>query len=172
MGGRDGPALVRSLAIGGGAIAVPLQVGGNLKDMIEAPDMEGLRHIDSKDILGPVYDAIPGGATPPDVRDDYLESYAGDRFAESTRSFALIKPICRSWRRGCPGSRRPSRSCVDETIHLCRWATRSSCTKGFPTTGWTFFQPGTLRGRKCRISTGTCWSVGSAPDTGSTLTLR
>lgn len=79
------PALVRSLAIGGGAIAVPLQVGGSLKDMIEAPDMEGLRQIDSKDILGPIYDAIPGGAPPPDVRDDYLESYAGDRFVESTR---------------------------------------------------------------------------------------
>ena len=47
--------------------------------------MEGLRQIDSKDILGPVYDAIPGGAPPPDVRDDYLESYAGDRFVESTR---------------------------------------------------------------------------------------
>jgi pimeloyl-ACP methyl ester carboxylesterase len=79
------PALVLSLAIGGGAIAVPLQVGGNLKDMIEAPDMEGLRKIDSRDILGPLYDAIPGGAPPPDVRSDYLESYAGDRFVESTR---------------------------------------------------------------------------------------
>jgi pimeloyl-ACP methyl ester carboxylesterase len=79
------PAFVRSLAIGGGAMAVPLQVGGNLKDIIEAPDTEGLRQIDSKDILGPVYDAIPGGGLPPDVRDDYLESYSGDRFAESAR---------------------------------------------------------------------------------------
>jgi pimeloyl-ACP methyl ester carboxylesterase len=79
------PALVRSLAIGGGATAVPLQVDGSLKDMIEAPDMEALRQIDAKDILGPIYDAIPGGAPPPDVRDDYLESYAGDRFVESAR---------------------------------------------------------------------------------------
>jgi pimeloyl-ACP methyl ester carboxylesterase len=79
------PALVRSLAIGGGATAVPLQVGGNLKDMIEAPDLEGLRQVESKDILGPVYDSMPGGAPPPDVRDDYLESYAGDRFVESAR---------------------------------------------------------------------------------------
>jgi pimeloyl-ACP methyl ester carboxylesterase len=35
------PALVRSLAIGGGGMAVPLQVGGSLKDIIEAPDMNG-----------------------------------------------------------------------------------------------------------------------------------
>jgi pimeloyl-ACP methyl ester carboxylesterase len=81
----DEPALVRSLAIGGGAVAVPLQVGGSLKEIIEAPDMEGYREIDSRDILGPVYDATPGGAPPPGVREDYLESYAGDRFVESAR---------------------------------------------------------------------------------------
>jgi pimeloyl-ACP methyl ester carboxylesterase len=79
------PDLVRSLAIGGGASAVPLQVGGALKEIIDAPDMEGFRQIDSKDILGPVYDATPGGPPPADVRDDYLESYAGDRFVESAR---------------------------------------------------------------------------------------
>jgi pimeloyl-ACP methyl ester carboxylesterase len=79
------PTLVSSLAIGGGGMAVPLQVGGALKDIIEAPNMDGYRQIDSKDILGPVYDAIPGGAPPPEVREDYLESYAGDRFVESAR---------------------------------------------------------------------------------------
>lgn len=79
------PTMVRSLAIGGGGMAVPLQVGGTLKDIIEAPDLDGFRQIDSKEILGPVYDAMPGGPPPPDVRDDYLESYAGDRFAESCR---------------------------------------------------------------------------------------
>jgi pimeloyl-ACP methyl ester carboxylesterase len=66
-------------------MAVPLRVGGALKDIIEAPDMEGYRQIDSKDILGPVYDAIPGGPPPKEVRDDYLGSYAGDRFVESAR---------------------------------------------------------------------------------------
>jgi pimeloyl-ACP methyl ester carboxylesterase len=79
------PELVRSLVIGGGASAVPLRVGGSLKDIIEAPDMAGYRQIESKDILGPVYDAIPGGPPPREVRDDYLESYAGDRFVESAR---------------------------------------------------------------------------------------
>jgi pimeloyl-ACP methyl ester carboxylesterase len=84
------PELVRSLAIGGGATAVPLEVTGALKDIIEAPDLEGFRQTDSKDILGPVFDAIPGGL-PADVRADYLESYDGDRFAESTR-FARTYP--------------------------------------------------------------------------------
>jgi pimeloyl-ACP methyl ester carboxylesterase len=85
------PGLVRSLAIGGGAIAVPLQVGGSLKEMIEAPDVEGIHLMNSRDILGLIYDAIPGG-TPQDVRDDYLESYSGDRFVESIR-FVRAYPI-------------------------------------------------------------------------------
>jgi pimeloyl-ACP methyl ester carboxylesterase len=62
-----------------------LQVGGALKDIIEASDMGAYRQIDSKDILGPVYDALPGGPPPTNVRDDYLESYAGERFVESAR---------------------------------------------------------------------------------------
>jgi pimeloyl-ACP methyl ester carboxylesterase len=79
------PALVQSLAIGGGGMAVPLQVGGALKDIIEAADMDRYRQLDSRDILGPTYDAMPGGPPPPEVRNDYLESYAGDRFVESAR---------------------------------------------------------------------------------------
>jgi len=81
----NNPELLRSLAIGGGAMSVPLQVGGALKDMIEAPDMDGYRQLDSRDILGPVYDAMPGGPPPANVRDDYLQSYAGERFVESAR---------------------------------------------------------------------------------------
>jgi pimeloyl-ACP methyl ester carboxylesterase len=79
------PDLVRSLVVGSGATAYPLQVTGALKDIIEAPDLEGFRKVDSKDILGPVFDAIPGGPLPAEVRADYLQSYAGDRFAESAR---------------------------------------------------------------------------------------
>lgn len=79
------PDLVRSLVVGSGGTAYPLQVAGALKDMIDAPDLQGLRQVDSRDILSPVFDAIPGGPLPATVRADYLQSYAGDRFAESAR---------------------------------------------------------------------------------------
>jgi pimeloyl-ACP methyl ester carboxylesterase len=78
------PSMVRSLVIGGGGIAVPLDVGGTLKDIIEAPDLDGFRQLDSRDILGPTYDAMPSPLTP-EVREDYLVSYDGDRFVESCR---------------------------------------------------------------------------------------
>ncbi len=76
------PDLVTSLVIGGGAVALPLQTGGALKTIIEAPNMDWVT--DSAQTLGPVYDAIPGG-TPPEIKADYLASYAGDRFVESAR---------------------------------------------------------------------------------------
>jgi pimeloyl-ACP methyl ester carboxylesterase len=85
------PSLVRSLVIGGGATIVPLQVEGALKDIIEAPDLEGFRQINSADILGPLYDSIPGGGTPPEIKDDYLKSYEGDRFVESCRFVRTYK---------------------------------------------------------------------------------
>src|SRR3989442_6547518 len=78
------PELVRSLAVGSGATAYPLQVGGNLKNIIEAPNMDAYR-MDSRQLLAPVFDNMLGGAPPPDVRADYLDSYAGDRFVESAR---------------------------------------------------------------------------------------
>jgi pimeloyl-ACP methyl ester carboxylesterase len=79
------PDLVRSLVVGGGGAAYPLQVAGALKSFIEAPDLEGIRQLDSRDLLGPVFDAMPGGPLPADIREDYMRSYAGDRFAESAR---------------------------------------------------------------------------------------
>jgi pimeloyl-ACP methyl ester carboxylesterase len=79
------PALLRSMVIGGGAAAVPLEVGGGLRAIIEAPDLEAYRHINAEDRLGPVYDAMPGGPPPADVRADYLASYSGDRWVESAR---------------------------------------------------------------------------------------
>ncbi|HVB50145.1 MAG TPA: alpha/beta hydrolase [Acidimicrobiales bacterium] len=85
------PSLVRSLVIGGGATIVPLQVEGALKDIIEAPDLEGYRQINSRDILGPLYDSIPGGGTPAEVKDDYLKSYEGDGFVESCRFVRTYK---------------------------------------------------------------------------------
>ncbi len=87
------PELVKSLVIGGGATAIPLQIGGALKNIIEAPNMDWVT--DSAATLGPVYDAIPGG-TEPDIKADYLASYGGNRFVESAnyvRSYPTELPI-------------------------------------------------------------------------------
>jgi len=77
---------VRSLIIGGGAAAYPLQVGGVLKDFIEAPDLEAFRAVDFQSTLRQVFDtSYEQYQLPAQAREDYLTSYAGDRFVESMR---------------------------------------------------------------------------------------
>jgi pimeloyl-ACP methyl ester carboxylesterase len=91
----DAPEVLRSLAIGGGATAFPLQVGGVLKDIIGAPDLDAFRAVDSRDLLGATFDAMPGGPPPAEVREDYLRSYAGSRFVEScayVRTYPQVLP--------------------------------------------------------------------------------
>jgi pimeloyl-ACP methyl ester carboxylesterase len=70
---------------GGGAAAVPLEVGGIVKEIIEAPDLDGFRRGDPRQLVNAVLSDISRYPLPESVRDDYLASYQGDRFAESVR---------------------------------------------------------------------------------------
>jgi pimeloyl-ACP methyl ester carboxylesterase len=80
------PAKLRSLVIGSGGTAYPLQVGGALKEIIDAPDLDVFRASDPRVTLGA---SLEKGhehyRLPAEVLEDYLQSYEGDRFAESTR---------------------------------------------------------------------------------------
>jgi pimeloyl-ACP methyl ester carboxylesterase len=77
---------VSSLVVGSGAAAYPLQVGGALKDFIDAPDLETFRSADFQSTLGAVFDtSFERYQLPRQVRQDYLTSYEGDRFVESMR---------------------------------------------------------------------------------------
>jgi pimeloyl-ACP methyl ester carboxylesterase len=79
------PGRLRSLVVGSGAAAVPIQVGGMVKDIIEAPDLDGFRRADPRQLVNAVLSGISRYTLPESVRDDYLASYQGSRFAESVR---------------------------------------------------------------------------------------
>jgi pimeloyl-ACP methyl ester carboxylesterase len=79
------PGRLRSLVVGSGAAAVPLQVGGIVKDIIEAPELDGFRRSDPRQFVNAALSGISRYTLPEAVRDDYLASYQGDRFAESAR---------------------------------------------------------------------------------------
>jgi pimeloyl-ACP methyl ester carboxylesterase len=79
------PGRLRSLVVGSGAAAVPLQVGGMVKEIIEAPDLDGFRRGDPRQLVNAALSGISRYTLPEAVRDDYLASYQGDRFAESVR---------------------------------------------------------------------------------------
>jgi pimeloyl-ACP methyl ester carboxylesterase len=93
------PGRFRSLVVGSGGAAFPLQLGSVLKDWVEAPDLERYRSADPREIVGRALTAgIEHYALPDHVREDYLFSYDGDRFVESmryVRSYPTQLPMLR-----------------------------------------------------------------------------
>ena len=80
------PNRFRSLTVGSGATAVPLQVGGSLKEWIEAPSIEPYRQIDGRKFVAAALGRLLERYIPsPAAREDYLSSYEGERYAESMR---------------------------------------------------------------------------------------
>jgi pimeloyl-ACP methyl ester carboxylesterase len=92
------PGRLRSLVVGSGGSAFPLQLGGVLKDWVEAPDLEPYRSADPRQIVAGSLSNIERHVLPDFVREDYLSSYEGDRFVESmgyVRSYPTELPVLR-----------------------------------------------------------------------------
>ena len=88
----------RSLVVGSGATAVPLQLGGALREWVEAPDLEAYRSADPRQIVAGALSNIERYELPDHVREDYLSAYEGDRFVESmryVRAYPTELPILR-----------------------------------------------------------------------------
>ena len=79
------PGLLSSVVVGSGGAAVPVQLSGPLAEWVLAPDLDRFRAVDPRLVVGAALDTIEGDRPAPEVREDYLESYAGDRFVESMR---------------------------------------------------------------------------------------
>ncbi|MFL5493056.1 MAG: alpha/beta fold hydrolase [Gemmatimonadales bacterium] len=79
------PNRFRSLVVGTGGTAVPLQLGDPLKEWVEAPSLEPYRKIDGRQIVTAAIGTLEHYAPSDTAREDYLSSFAGERFAESMR---------------------------------------------------------------------------------------
>jgi pimeloyl-ACP methyl ester carboxylesterase len=79
------PGRLRSLVVGSGGAAVPLQLGSVLKDWVEAADLARFRSADPRQIVADALTGIERYTLPDPVREDYLSAYEGDRMVESMR---------------------------------------------------------------------------------------
>ena len=79
------PERVTSLTVGGGAVRFPVEAGGALKDLIEAPSLDVLRAQDARTNIGYAVEPVAPSDTEPDVHEDYVSAYDLGRFAESAR---------------------------------------------------------------------------------------
>lgn len=79
------PQCVTSLTIGGGAVRFPVEAGGALKDIIEAPSLDDVRALDARTNIGYAVEPVAPSASEPEVHEDYVSAYDLGRFAESSR---------------------------------------------------------------------------------------
>jgi pimeloyl-ACP methyl ester carboxylesterase len=79
------PERVTSLTVGGGAVRVPIDAGGALKDVIEAPSLDDIRALDARTNIGYAVETGAASDREPDVHEDYVSAYDLGRFAESAR---------------------------------------------------------------------------------------
>lgn len=77
------PGRFRSLVIGSGGAAVPITVTGVLKDWVEATDLEPYRQFGGRKIVEIALSTIAGYTPSDEIREDYMVSYEGDRFADT-----------------------------------------------------------------------------------------
>jgi pimeloyl-ACP methyl ester carboxylesterase len=79
------PERVTSLTVGGGAVRFPIEAGGALKGIIEAPSLDAVRELDARTAIGAAVEAGASSAGEPEVHEDYVSAYDLGRFAESAR---------------------------------------------------------------------------------------
>ena len=79
------PERITSLSIGGGAVRFPLESGGALKGVIEAPSLEDVRALDARTNISQAVEAGAPADSEPEVHEDYVSAYDLGRFAESAR---------------------------------------------------------------------------------------
>jgi hypothetical protein len=96
-----------SAVVGSGAAAFPLEVTGDLKQIIEAPDLDALRAVDGRDVVANALTLREKYEPSDTARQDYLESYAGTRFAESAEYVRSYPPDLEALRELLPEIRTP-----------------------------------------------------------------
>src|SRR5213592_3032715 len=81
----NAPERVTSLTIGGGAVRFPIDAGGALKEIIEAPSLDAVRALDARTNIGHAVEAAAPSVSESEVHEDYVSAYDLGRFAESAR---------------------------------------------------------------------------------------
>ncbi|MFD9127020.1 alpha/beta fold hydrolase [Kitasatospora sp. NPDC059571] len=90
------PGRLRTLVVGTGGAAVPLQLGSPLDEWVHAEDLAPYRAMDPKAAVTAAINNIRGYELPDVVRQDYLACYTGRRFADQlpyVRAYPAELPV-------------------------------------------------------------------------------
>jgi pimeloyl-ACP methyl ester carboxylesterase len=81
----ESPSSLTSAIIGNGATAYPLDVDGNLKELIANPDLGSLLALDGAEVVRQSMSLHEAYEVSAAALEDYVTAYAGSRFGESAR---------------------------------------------------------------------------------------
>src|SRR5207244_11690702 len=85
------PGLLRSIVVGNGTAAVPIQIGSVLKDVVEAPSLDAFRNVDPRKSVESVLAFVVRYKLTEHVRVDFLCSYEDDSYVEWLRFFSSFQ---------------------------------------------------------------------------------
>jgi pimeloyl-ACP methyl ester carboxylesterase len=101
------PSRFRSLVVGTGGTAIPIQLGDPLREWVFALDLEPYRRIGGRPIVERAIQTLERYTLSDAARQDYLTSYEGDRFAESIRYVQSYPTELEALRDVLPGIQTP-----------------------------------------------------------------
>ena len=116
------PERVASLTIGGGAVRFPIDAGGALKEIIEAPTLDDVRALDARTNIGYAVETAAPSNSEPEVHEDYVSAYDLGRFAESARfvrTYPAQNPVLRDL---LPSITTPTQIVAGRHDELVPWA--------------------------------------------------
>src|SRR5438552_14697165 len=124
----EAPGRVASLTVGGGAVGFPIEAGGALKDIIEAPSLDAVRGLDARTNIGYAVEAAAASESEPEVHEDYVSAYDLGRFAESARfvrHYPEQNPVLRDL---LPTIATPTQIIAGRDDDLVPWSNSQYCT--------------------------------------------
>jgi pimeloyl-ACP methyl ester carboxylesterase len=142
------PERVTSLTVGGGAVRFPIEAGGALKDIIEAPSDDVVRDLDARTNIGYAVEAAAASDSEPEVHEDYVSAYDLGRFAESARfvrHYPEQNPVLRDL---LPTITTPTQIVAGRGDDLVRWSTTSTSPTFSPTARFILSMQVTSRGEQ------------------------
>jgi hypothetical protein len=140
------PGIFKSIIEGGGATD-PKDIGDILYELVNAHSPEYYKDMTGEQSVRGAIDTMKGYSIADFVLQDYLASYAGDRFRQSVE-FVRHYPCGLARLAGIlPASPSHVRSLLAVMIRMPRFPTRGGCTGACTEVGWTYSIAVTLRGK-------------------------
>jgi pimeloyl-ACP methyl ester carboxylesterase len=126
---------VTSLTLGGGAVTFPIEAGGALQAVIEAPSLDDVRQLDARVNISAAVESAAQQALEPEVHEDYVSAYDLGRFAESARFVRHYQAQNKVLQELLPSIRTPAQVVAGKQDDIVPWSNNQYLADALPNCG-------------------------------------